>query len=220
MIQKFGLIVERCVPETVYIRATGLVEKTLTVRCINTEGIVIRVAKVEPSTIKMYVPSGWEGDALVADVQLNPNERNQDGKSSISKTPFVVIDGRQKIADISVQVSLPNQERGLKLQTMESPIFCLVVNLLVNKNFEVKLLNEQTAFRSFQYHATEEAKRAYENMPYHVELVIEEAEPGRPYSKALQYRFPPEYVEKGEIEGVAGSLPIIDYELIPRTEEP
>src|SRR3989339_125339 len=76
-IRELGLTVESVEPKSVNIVVNELVKKSLTVQIIDEQNDIIRTASAEPSAVEMYVPSEWEGGALIAKVQLRKGEREQ-----------------------------------------------------------------------------------------------------------------------------------------------
>jgi hypothetical protein len=128
----------------------------------------------------------------------------------------VDIKGRTKIAKQSVSVHLSAEATQLERKSIDGPKFCLVVDPVVQRDFQILIPNLTEALRSIAFKATDEARRAFRDETYHVELVITERKPGK-YSKKLEYRFPREFVEKNQIKPADESaLATIDYELIPK----
>lgn len=216
-ITNYGLSVDGCSPTTTSIRVTKLARRSLSVQCVDAYGDTIP-ANVTPPTINMYVPEAWTGDNLVALVELNASDLSRArGDVPIDAQPSVNIDGRIKTATQSVKVRLSEQRSKLKSQSIDQPKFCLVVDPVVQKDYKVVISQETPGMIHFR--GTDEAKRAYQAEPYHVELVVERKDDpaaGQQYG-TLKYRFPREYVEKKQIE--PGDSPLtIDYKLVPRED--
>jgi hypothetical protein len=214
-----GLSVEDCTPETASIRVIKLAQRAITVRCVDENENVVQGSQVTPASINMYVPEDWAGDKLTAKVELSETDISRArGESPIDKVPFVEIDGRQRIAKQAVKVRLSAEVPNLKPQVIEMPKFCLVVDPIVQRDYKIVIIREEEALRSIEFKGTDEAKRAYQDETYHVELVVErKAGPqSKSQSKTLEYRFPRAYVEKGQIKPADSPLATIDFELVPR----
>ncbi len=215
VIRGLGLSVESCVPSTASIRIMRLTRKLLPVRCRDETGTMIPDGQVmvTPATVNMHVPE----ECLAAYVTLSEDDLNRArGDTPIDKIPFVDIDGRKKVAKQSVEVRLSEQAPQLERQLIAGPKFCLVVDPVIQQEYEVRISNVQdTVLSSIYFKGTDEAKRAYQNEPYHVELVVDNRKPGQ-QAKFLQYRFPREFVEKNQIKPWDRPLNKIDFELVPR----
>jgi len=216
MIHEGGVSVESCTPDMVSISVIKLARKPLQVRCFNDNGAVIPATEITPSMIDMYVPEDWSGDKLVATVILKEADLNRaSGEEPIDAKPFVIINGRTKVAKQSVKVRLSEQVTSLPEKSIAKPKFCLVVDSIVQSDFEIVIKREVETLGSIYFLATEEARRAYQSEPYQVELVVTDRKPGE-YTGTLRYRFPREFVEKNQIKPGATTLTTIYYELKPR----
>ncbi len=214
-IRDSGLSVESCVPSTAAIRIMRLVPKSLPVRCRDENGTMIpdNQVMVTPATVTMHVPE----ETVAAYVALSEADLNRTrGDTPIDEIPFVNIHGRKKVAKQSVKVRLSEQAAQLERKSIAGPKFCLVVDPVIEQDYEVRISNVQdTVLSMIYFRGTDEAKRAYQNEPYHVELVVDNRKPGR-QAKFLQYRFPREFVEKNQIKSWDSQLNKIDFELVPR----
>jgi hypothetical protein len=213
-----GLSIDNCSPRTVSIQVIKLARRILPVQCVNPYGSPIP-ASVTPASISMYVPEAWTGDNLVAYVELGAADLNRaQGEVPIDATPFVDINGRIKTARQSVKVRLSEEVTKLKPQVIDRPKFCLVVDPIVQRDYRIVISREVEVLRSIRFKGTDEAKWAYQNEPYHVELVVERKDGPQTgqQSKTLAYRFPREYVERNQIKPADSPLATIDFELVPR----
>lgn len=209
-----GLSIDDCSPRTASISVVQLVRQLLPVQCIDAYGSIVP-ASVTPSSINMYVPEAWTGDALMATVELTAADLNRaQGETPIDKTPFVDINGRIKTARQPVKVLLSQEVTNLKSQFIDQPKFCLVVDPVVQRDYVIEMPPEVETPGRIHFKGTDEAKRAYQNEPYHVELVVERK--AGPQSQTLKYRFPPEYVKNRQIEPDDSPLATIDFKLVPR----
>ncbi|MCF7973022.1 MAG: hypothetical protein K9N55_04345 [Phycisphaerae bacterium] len=214
-----GLSVESCAPDTASIRVIKLAQRSLAVRCVDENETVVPGSQVTPASINMYVPEDWVGEKLVANVVLSEADLSRArGETAIDRVPFVDIDGRRKTAKLAVKVHLSEEVTNLEPQVIEKPKFCLVVDPIVQRDYKIVIMREEEALRSIEFKGTDEAKRAYQNETYHVELVVErKAGPqSLSQSKTLEYRFPRAYVEKNQIKPADSPLATIDFELVPR----
>ena len=216
-IRRLGLTVESCMPETVYVQVIRLEKKTVDVRCVDSEAKGVPGATIKPSKIEMFVPAEWQGQSLVATVQLDPGDRDRARVATVTKTPFIEVGGRRRKAQVDVQVRIPLQEDRLKQAFIDQPKLGLLMSPTIQKDYRIQLRDETTALSRIAYRATDEAKRAYENESYHVVLVIDRVDPlSLSQRKPLEYRFPKEFMPK---DIVLDQEPlVIDFELIPRSD--
>jgi hypothetical protein len=213
-----GLSVDNCAPRTASIRVMRLAKRLLVVQCVDQNRSTIP-AQITPSTIQMYVPEVWTEDLLVAYVELSAIDLNRaQSDIPIDLFPFVDINGRIKTAKQSVKVRLSEAGPKLKIQSIK-PKFCVVVDPIVQRDYRIEISDVIKALRSIDFKGTDEAKLAYQNEPYHVELVVVDRKPGPQY-ETLQYRFPREYVEKNQIKPADSPLATIDFKLVPRENAP
>ena len=214
-----GLSIDNCAPRTASISVVQLAKRSLKVQCVDEDDSPIP-AQITPSSITMYVPEAWAEDTLTAYVKLSSNALNRaQGETPIDAIPFVDISGRIKTAKQSVKVRLPEVVTPLETQVIQNPKFCLVVDPVVQRDFFIRIPNEvEKTTKRIRFKGTDEAKTAYQAEPYHVELVVERKEGSQAgeRQKRLEYRFPPEYVEKNEIKPDDSPLDTIDFELVPR----
>ncbi|MCP4454301.1 MAG: hypothetical protein GY809_22815 [Planctomycetes bacterium] len=208
-----GLSIDSCVPRTASIRVMRLAKRSLVVQCVDQNRSTIP-AQITPSTIQMYVPEAWPEDRLVADVELSAIDLNRaQSDIPIDLIPFVDISGRIKRAKQSVKVRLSESVTNLTSQVIENPKFCLVVDPIIQRDYKIVISREVEALRRILFKGTNAAKRAYQNEPYHVELVVER---DGSQSAILKYRFPREYVEKNQLKPDDSPLDTIDFKLVPR----
>jgi len=211
-IRGLGLTVESCVPATVPVQVIALERKQVTLQCRDVEGGVITAAEIRPSSVEMFVPSDWEGEKLVATIPMSRTDLERAQKSEITKKAVIDIRGRKRDALEDIHVKIREEER-LKPAIIEQPKFGILLNSTILNNYRVVIRDETVALRPIHIRATDEARRAYQNMRYHVVLVIDNTNRDL-QGKTLEYRFPPEYVRKNEIV-LHQSPQTVDFELIP-----
>lgn len=195
-LREYGLAVETCEPNSLEVRVIRLQAKRLQVQCFDNQSLTVQGAVTEPAHVVMYVPTEWSGQSLIASVRLTDEEIERARSTPIEKVPGVVIDGRPQTASVSVTVKTPSPEDLLQPATIVKVKPAVLLNLAIQANYRVEIKDEHTLLEGIEILATDEAKRAYENQPYHVVLVIDSTESG---SKTLEYFFPPEFVGKREI---------------------
>lgn len=202
MIQRLGLTVESCDPESFTVNVEELVQKPLTVQCVDESGLTRTAQSIVPSQVDMYVPRDWGRERLIAQVVLSDLEIKQAGTSEIPKTPFIDlgVDQRRQ-SPVNVMIKMPPEEDPLKdFKIINAKIgFCYSTNTQGKYRAEVSNLNEVIA--SIAIRATPEAKQIYESMQYHVELEIYDEDVKNPETRReVKYNFPQKYVREGKIE--------------------
>ena len=206
-IRELGLIVESCEPEVVDVNVVELVQKELTVRCIDVDGNPRRPESIEPEKIKMFVPRDWSGERLVAFVNLTRGDIERARSEEIVKTPYIVLGTGQPLrqAATDVKIKMPPEGDLLQLYSIKNPKlgYCFSYNLQGKYEAEVENLPDVLIIT---IRATPAAIQAYEeNTRYHVNLDIidgDELEEGI-IPREVRYNFPRDFVEKGEIELVS-----------------
>jgi len=201
-IKRLGLTVESCKPDKLSVNVVKLVEKSLDVICVDEDQNPVKTKTIEPPKVDMLVPENWEGEKLIAKVQLTQREIEQARTSTVEKTPYIKLsDGQSRVAATAVKITtLPEQER-LRSYTITTATLGLNLSANLQGKYKVEVTNLDAVMSAITIKATPEAKRVYENMLYQVILEIDDedvkiAEPRR----ELVYNFPIEYVRKNEIE--------------------
>jgi hypothetical protein len=197
-LREYGLAVETCEPNSLEVRVRRLQAKTLEVQCFDNQNLAVQGAVTEPAQLEMFVPAEWSGQSLVASVRLTDEEIERARSTPIKKVPAVEIDGRQQTASVSVSVKTPSPEDLLQQATIVKVTPAVLLSLPIEANYRVQIKDEHTLLEDIAILATDEAKRAYENQPYQVVLVVDSTKPEE-QDKLLEYRFPPEFVGKKEI---------------------
>lgn len=206
-IRELGLTVESCEPEVVDVNVVELVQKELTVRCIDGDGNPRRPESIVPDKVQMFVPSSWRGERLIAFVKLTRGDTERARSEEIVKTPYIVLGTGQPLrqAATDVKIKMPPEGDLLQLYSIKNPKlgYCFSYNLQGKYNAEVDNLPDVLIIT---IRATPAAIQAYEeNTRYHVNLDIidgDELEEGI-IPREVRYNFPRDFVEKGEIELVS-----------------
>ena len=208
-IKELGLTVESCEPDKLSVNVVKLVEKSLTVKCFDENGIILK-AESMPSKVNMFVPEGWAGEALTAKVQLTRSEVEQARVEAVPKKPYIELAAdRIREAATTVEITTPPQEDPRSDYTITAATLGITLGPTLLGKYDVEVENLPDVIGGITIRATPEAKRAYEEMRYQVILEIddEDARSTEPLRKELIYNFPAEYVRKDEI--VLNQQPVI-----------
>ena len=202
LIKRLGLTVESCDPATLTVNVVELVEKPLTVQCIDDSGISLTSESIEPSRVDMYVPADWGRDRLTAYVKLNKADQVRARSATILKKPYIELsDWQIREAQVNVRVKMPPESNPLSTYTITTGTlgYCFSKNLQGKYRVEVDNLTE--IISSIAISATFEAKQAYESMRYQVILEIaDEDAKDEEARRTVVYNFPEKYVSENEIK--------------------
>ena len=215
-----GLTVESCEPNTITVDVVELVERPLTVQCIDESGNTQKYESISQSTVNILVPSDWGRDKLVAQVKLTRNEIVQARKAPIDKIPNVELAAEQiREATTPVTIKLPPEEDPLSVKRIEDATIGIDMSPTLVAKYYVEITNLPSVLNPIAVRATTDAKRAYENQQlpqmtlYIFDSDTEKGQEGQ--RKRVHYNFPPEYVRKGEIE-LSQEPATAEFKLIPR----
>jgi hypothetical protein len=214
-----GLAAESCEPNTITVDVVELVERPLTVQCIDESGNTQKYESIAPPTVNILVPSDWGRDKLVAKVKLTRNEIEQARKAPIDKIPSVELAADQiREATTPVKIKLPPEEDPLSVKSIENATIMIAMDPTLSAKYYVEITNLPSVLNPFAVRATNEAKEAYENqqLPQMTLYIFDTQEVQR---KTVHYNFPERYVREGEIE-LNQEPAIADFKLIlrPSTE--
>lgn len=222
-IQRLGIKVESCEPETLTVDVVELVKKNLVVTCIDEEQMPVKTVSIEPAQVEMYVPEDWPAEKLVAKALLTQREIAQARLSVIKKTPYIELapDHRRE-SQMPVIIKTPPQQDQLSDYTITTATLGFIFSPNLQGKYKAEVTNLNEVIRSITIRATLEAKRAYDEMRYQVILEIDDsdkdADSAEPLRKQLIYNFPPEYIRKDEI--VLNQQPVTArFKLIPISAE-
>ena len=207
-IQQLGLTVTSTDPNTLTVSVVELQKKQVAVRCLDDNQNPLKVASIEPAQVEAFVPAERTGAALEAKVSLSKREIEQARLAPIEKTPAVELaPGQNREAASSVKITLPREQERLQEYLVTSVRLGVSLSANLEGKYKVELVNPEAVMGSVAIRATPEAKRAYENMRYHVILEIDDSdksspaagEPASEIRRDLVYNFPPEFLRKDEI---------------------
>jgi len=215
-----GLTVESCEPNTVTVDVVKLVERPLTVECVDESGNSQKTESIVPPTVNMLVPGDWGNDKLIARIKLTRSEIEQARKEPLKKNPYVELAAEQiRSVTASVTIKLSPEEDPLTVQRIEDATLVIAMSPTLLAKYYVNVTNLPSVLNSIAVRATTDAKRAYEDqlLP-HMTLYIFDSDTEKEQEiqrKRVHYNFPPEYVRKGEIE-LTQEPATAEFKLIPR----
>lgn len=205
-IERLGIRVESCKPETVPVKVVGLVNRLLDIKCIDEDQNLIKEATIEPVQVEMLVPEDWGLEKRIAEVLLIRREIEQARVSAIDKTPYIrLAAGQIRQAPQSVIVKLPPEPDRLTNYTITAPTLSIALSPNLQGKYKVEVTNLINEVLSpIAIRATPEAERAYKLQPFPMMtlyILDEDTKKGEEVQqKRVVYNFPREFVEKGEIE--------------------
>ncbi len=196
-IKQLGLKVGACEPEVLNVNVVELVKRTLTVECLDENGVSLKPESIEPSKIDMFVPE----DRRTAQVRLTRREIEQARLTSIEKRPYVMLtDDQVRDAATTVRIKMPPEADPLSEATIKAPRLGIAKSLNLEGRYRVEIKNMPEVIGAISIRATPAAKQTYENMRYQVILEIDDEDiksaEGR---RELVYNFPEDFVNRDEI---------------------
>jgi hypothetical protein len=205
-IAQLGITVASVEPNVLTVSVVELQKKMVPVRCFDDNQNPLKAASIEPAQVEAFLPAEREGSALEAKVMLNKREIEQARLAVVEKTPYVELaPGQNREAATSVKVTLPKEQERLQGYLITSVRLGFSLSANLQGKYKVELVNPDVVMGTVSIRATPEAKRAYENMRYHVILEIDDndkdlpKEGGAEIRRDLFYNFPPESVRRDEI---------------------
>lgn len=215
-----GITAEFCEPNTLTVDVVKLVERPLTVQCIDESGKMLKYESIVPSTVDMLAPGDWGNDKLIARIKLTQSEIEQARKATMEKKPYVELAAEQiRQSTTAVTIKLAPEVAPLTVQRIEDATIVYAMSPTLSAKFYVEVTNLPSVLNSIAVKATADAKRAYEDqlLP-HMTLYIfdSDTEKGQEVQrKKVNYNFPPEYVSTGTIE-LSQEPATAEFKLIPR----
>ncbi|MHC4642501.1 MAG: hypothetical protein ACYS32_12725 [Planctomycetota bacterium] len=205
-IERLGLKVESCQPETLPIKVVGLVSKLLDVKCIDEDQNPLDEATVEPAQVDMLVPEDWGSEKLIAEVKLTPREIEQARVSPIEETPYIrLAAGQLRPVPQAVEITMPPEPDRLRECTVT--IATLNVSLsqvspILQGEYTVEVTNPHQ-LGPIYIKATPEAERAYKSQKLpRMTLYILDSDKNttEELKREVVYNFPEKFIRSGEIE--------------------
>lgn len=204
-IERLGLKVESCKPETLPVKVVGLVDRLLDVKCVDEDINPISEATVDPPQVNMLVPEDWGQEQRVAEVMLTRREVEQARVSPVKEIPYIrLAAGQTRQAIQAVQVKLPPEPDRLSDYTIKPPTLGIALSPTLQGKFYVEVINLDEVLLPIVIRSTPEAKRVYESQTFPkmtLYILDEDTKKGtEEQQKNVVYNFPPGFVGKGEIE--------------------
>lgn len=200
-IKRLALAVRSCEPGTLEVEVVKLVVKSLTVECRDENGRPLKTESINPPTVNMPVPEGWEGEALTAWVRLTSGEVKQARMEALTRKPYIELaPGESREAADTVDITMPPEEDPRTVHSITATVgFVFSANL--QGNYTVKLNNEAEVRRDISIRATPAAKQAYELEPFKIILYIldDDKKTTEEREREVVYTFPEEFVRRDEI---------------------
>jgi hypothetical protein len=222
-VQQLGLTVVSTDPNRVTVNVVELQKKQLFVRCFDDNQNPLKVSSIEPAQVEAFVPASREGAALEAKAVLSKREIEQAKLAAIEKTPWVEFaPGQTREALSAVKIILPKEQQRLQEYLVTSVRLGFSLSANLQGKYNVELVNPDAVMGAVAIRATPEAKRAYDNMRFHVILEIDDSDKDIQTSevrRALVYDFPQEFVRTDEI--MLNQTPVqARFRLTPLTPAP
>jgi hypothetical protein len=198
-IRQLGLTVTDCEPKRLTLRVQELVKMSVAVECVGLDSSV--QAKIQPETVEAYVPKE-EAGGRKATVRLSPEEQTRAKNEPVEKVPTVELaPGQRRDVSAQVKVTLAPAQNALLSDWVPATVgLCFSQNL--QGKYRVVLENDPTEWARVMIRATPDAKQRYAEMQYQMILFIQDADrqATEPIQRPVVFNFPPEYVQKGQIE--------------------
>jgi hypothetical protein len=207
-----GMTVENCEPRMLIVQVQQLIEKPVTVQCVDANDHVL-AADLDPATVKALVPGD---DVRTATIRLSATDQQQAKASFVWKNPFVELaPGQPRNVSTRVKVRLSSQEEALT-EFQIHPIlgFCMSTNL--QGKYQVLLQNEAD-FASIFIQATKAARDAFEKQEFPIVLNILDADKQTTdvQEREVAFNFPQEYLLKREIRPGRTPPPKAKFKIVP-----
>ena len=197
-LKDLGLKVESCLPEVIDVNVVTLVEKPLPVECFRKDGQSLDVERIEPSTVKMFVPEGTR----TAQVRLSDGDIDRARRVGIEKTPFIVLAaGWTKEASSPVRITIPPEADPLSEETIRAPKLGIALSANLQGKYSVEVMNLNEVMGPIQVRTTATAKLAYESMRYQMILEIDDDDVKQAEARRqVKYNFPEDFVRADQIK--------------------
>jgi hypothetical protein len=199
-LRDLGLRVTLCDVQTVQVTIDQLVEKRLTIQCVDPAGKILQPETLEPATVAMFVRKEYEGPATVT---LTSQQVELARKSVLRLRPYVTLGNQQVYAKNPVSVRLPATEILLQSRPLQPRVGLLISRNLLGK-YQVELLNENELTSVTTILATPEAFSEFEKTIYQVLVEVRDDDVTLATTEGTKrpviYNFPPQSIQLGEIQ--------------------
>ena len=208
-VQDLALTLESCTPPRVSVKVEPLEDKKLPIQCLDENGLLIKEAVFTPAFANIYVRKGYNGSATVT---LTQQQIENARKQPVNATPYVSLGVadviRESIEPVEVVLQSETLLKPRAFQTTK-PIGVFLSPKLQNA-YKVTILNDEELRKTTTIYATDEAFRAYENVPYPLYIIVKDSDVvdlSEIPPKTIFYNFPPEYFKSGQIAQDETKLP-------------
>ncbi len=211
VVRQLGLTVISSDPNFVTVSIIELQKKQVPVRCYDENQNLLKGAGIDPAQVEAFVPADRLEAALEAKVTLTRREIDQARLAPVEKTPVVELaPGQTREASLAVKITLPKEQERLQEYLITNVRLGVSLSANLEGKYKVELVNPEAVMGSVTIRATPDAKRAYENMRFHVILEVDDSdkdkssppaagEPAPEIRRDLDYNFPQEYLRNEEI---------------------
>lgn len=193
--------IESAVPTTIKVNVEELEQQTLDVMVVDEHDFRLTNASIKPrSTVDVYVRKDASPD-LKAIVRLTDEQKAKARTSPITES-FVSIAGELKQLSTELTITLPPTEELLQPFSFKPKFVGIAMSESMLGKYKIEL-NYDPSLKAFL--ASKEAQAAYKaEAPYQIIIEIKEedwkdTQDMGDVSRAVIYKFPEEYVQKGEI---------------------
>jgi hypothetical protein len=149
----------------------------------------------------MFVPTD---SRLKARVRLTRREIENARETPIVKRPFVTFATDQiRQVPTDVEIRIPSEADSLTEYLIQGAKLGITLSANLVGKYYVDVTNVSNVVHPFAILASSEAKLAYDNEPYQMNLYILDSDADQPpdeeQRRRVRYKFPPEYIRKDEI---------------------
>ena len=184
-----------------------LLKKQLSVVCLKENGTEIPGAITDPTRVEMYVRKGYNIGKAYVTLSVQEIELAQQ-QHLVSVKPYVEMRaGLERYAQQEVEVKITKETLQADiLQPFQKPrgVGYIMSDNLLGKYMVKMDSGSESALRTINFRATDEAAEAYKKLRHPILIEIRDEDAFDLTTeippKEIIYNFPPEYVAKGEIE--------------------
>jgi hypothetical protein len=216
-IRKLELAVLDSSVKFVQVKVQKLVKMPLKIKCVDENGDDIKVKTIDPSTVNIFVPEGYTGDATVI---LSERDVAAARKDYVIRVPFVTLSPTEKREGEPVKIELPSIDLDPKSIQTKRIGYSFGKNIM--GRYKIVLLNENKLTSAIMLKATPPAYDAYDNMPIQIiiqALDTDETNTGT-ITRDVIYNFPTEEVANGHIWLADGKPKQAEFKLVKIPQAP
>lgn len=214
-VRKLGLSVESVVPARIPVEVMKLVQRELNVECVDEGGGSLLCESITPEKISMLAPEVWKSEMLKAFAEVPRAQIEAAAMSPVRVRPYISLAAdRRRYADIEVEVKMHPVEPRLREHQIPATVGFICSENTLRERFTIEWIERAPSVIKIK--ATPEARKAYEDESFELQLLIEDEDTKKTevLVKRLVYNFPAEFVEKNEIQQIQDP-PTVKFKLIP-----